>query len=142
MIQQTSIAAYHAVVASGVVSDMAKKVYDALYLKGPMTYREVNRTLAGRDNASASYHKRLSELQRDGLAEPIPGMKRVDPDTKQKNRVWRVTPNMPPTTKRPPLKTKAVRYREFLRELEADFRSRGLTADADKINDCIEEIDG
>jgi hypothetical protein len=66
--RQTSILAYEAVKASGKLSDMRWRVYDFLYKYGPLTGRELDAKMASPNETRTSYHKRLSELERMGLA--------------------------------------------------------------------------
>ena len=61
--RQTSLEAFQAIKSEGLLSGMRLRVYELLYHRGPLTGREVNSFLEG-----VSYHKRLSELERVGVA--------------------------------------------------------------------------
>lgn len=66
--RQTSILAYEAIKSSGKLSDMRWRVYDFLYRNGPLTGRELDAAMASPGETRTSYHKRLGELERMGLA--------------------------------------------------------------------------
>lgn len=65
--RQTSIATYHAIRASGVLSRMRLRVYDWRYTNGEATRSELDQGMKSAGEVNPSYHKRLSELERMGL---------------------------------------------------------------------------
>lgn len=65
----TSIQAYQQIRDSGLLSEMRWKVYDYLFNNGPLTANELTKGLLGAyPKANPSWHKRLSELERCGVA--------------------------------------------------------------------------
>lgn len=71
MTRSTSREAWQSVTDSGLVSSMRLRVYDWLYRNGPSTRSEVDIGLRGPGEVNPSYHKRLSELERQGLVESV-----------------------------------------------------------------------
>ena len=67
----TSQLACESIKASGKLSDMRWRVYDFLYRKGPLTGRELDAQMAGPGETWTSYHQRLRELERMGLAQEV-----------------------------------------------------------------------
>jgi hypothetical protein len=63
-VRKTSIEVYHKIKAEGLLSTMRFAVYEELFLRGPMTGKELDKAL-GTDSA----HKRLSELKALGVVE-------------------------------------------------------------------------
>jgi hypothetical protein len=63
-VRKTSIEVYHKIKAEGLLSKMRFAVYEELFLRGPMTGKELDKAL-GTDSA----HKRLSELKALGVVE-------------------------------------------------------------------------
>jgi hypothetical protein len=59
--KQTSLEAYADIQASGQLGKVQKLVYQSILMDGPATGREINERLGGQ-----GYHKRLSELKREG----------------------------------------------------------------------------
>lgn len=92
--RQTSILAYEAVKASGKLSDMRWRVYDFLYKYGPLTGRELDAKMASPNETRTSYHKRLSELERMGLAYIV--AERICFVSGHQAIVWDVTSKMEP----------------------------------------------
>jgi hypothetical protein len=88
--RQTSIKAFHAVSASGVISARRKQAYQYLYDHGPLTGSELCK-IAG----VPGLWKRLSELRRMKLVMEIG--ERICTISNQKCIEWDVTANMPPT---------------------------------------------
>jgi hypothetical protein len=70
-VRQTSIAAYNQIKADGTLSRMRWKVYDYLFHHGPLTRTEVDMGLKGPGEVNPSYHKRLSELERQGVVTTV-----------------------------------------------------------------------
>ena len=66
--RETSIETYRQILADGTIGRLQRKVYVCLYQHGPMTSNELAGQLRGEDELNLSYHKRLSELERLGLA--------------------------------------------------------------------------
>ena len=71
MTRSTSRESWQSVKDSGLVSKMRLRVYDWLYRSGPSTQSEVTAGLKGQGEVNPSYHKRLSELERQGLVESV-----------------------------------------------------------------------
>jgi hypothetical protein len=70
LFEPTSVEAYYDAKDSGKIGVMQRKVLSAIRLCDPtkgITGRELDDSLAASGNAAASYHKRVSELERKGL---------------------------------------------------------------------------
>jgi hypothetical protein len=79
--KQTSLEAYADIQASGQLGKVQKLVYQSILMDGPATGREINQRLGGQ-----GYHKRLSELKREGwIVEIEPRKCKV---TGRKATVW------------------------------------------------------
>ncbi len=89
----TSRAAYDEIRRTGTLSKQRWLVYRALYHNGPLTSRELDQLMAKPDEAAASYHKRLSELERLGVAGVVG--KKTCTITGMKAQLWDVTDSTP-----------------------------------------------
>jgi len=69
VIRRTSQEAYEEIKRTGRLGAMQFQVYEFLFRKGPSTAGEVNAGLAFQGQVSASFHKRLSELERMGVVD-------------------------------------------------------------------------
>lgn len=90
MIRQTSIDVYTKIKAEGLLSRMRWRVYEALYLNGPLTGKELDQLL-GTDSA----HKRLSELKALGVIEDSGEKVRACRVSGENVIEWDVTSNLP-----------------------------------------------
>jgi len=88
MIRQTSIQAYREIEARGLLSKVRWLVYAHLYTHGPLTGSELNTQMGG-----VGYHKRLSELERLGVATTV-GRKTCS-ITRRECELWDVTAYLP-----------------------------------------------
>lgn len=70
-VKETSLTCYRQVVAEGLLSRVRLLVWEELARRGPVTGRELDAALAQPGETRTSYHKRLSELQRVGLARVV-----------------------------------------------------------------------
>lgn len=66
--RQTSVQTYSQIQANGLLSRMRWLVYDYLFRHGPATSREIDDGMRSPGEVRPSYHKRLSELERLGVA--------------------------------------------------------------------------
>lgn len=71
-VRPTSFLALREIRERGLLGRMALEVYEALCRRGPMTGREIDAFLARPGETRTSYHKRLPELARMGLARSLP----------------------------------------------------------------------
>lgn len=101
MMRRTSSEAFEKIHQNGLLRRMQLRVYRALYYHGPLTGTELNFVLKGSKEASPSYHKRLSELLRQGVAVAI-GTRKCSV-TGQTVTIWDVTSDLPclPESKKP-----------------------------------------
>lgn len=118
MPRRTSMEAYRKIQSENLLSKMRFKVYDHLFYHGPMTAGELAAQLKRPDEPHPSYHRRLHELEKLGVAERI-GVVRKCTITGFNAEVWDVTPELPSgkitaSTDKPTKKE----FREALRELE------------------------
>lgn len=67
-VKPTSRVCYEQIVREGLLSALRLRVYETLLDAGPLTGRELDAILAAPGETRTSYHKRLSELHRIGLA--------------------------------------------------------------------------
>jgi hypothetical protein len=67
-VKPTSWRCLQQIEAEGLLSEMRLLVYRELIRRGPVTGRELDAALARPGETRTSYHKRLSELERAGLA--------------------------------------------------------------------------
>jgi hypothetical protein len=79
---------------------MQTKVYNELFVYGPLPGRQLNERLSTIPDNSASFHKRLSELKRWGVVQEVG--ERRDERARMMNIPWDVTDAMPiaPVTRR------------------------------------------
>lgn len=91
--RQTSIAVFHEIQESGALSRMRWLTYECLYAHGPLTGSEVDERLKGLTGGRDNYHKRLSELERLGVA--IRGQTRPCRITGRECEEWDVTDQLP-----------------------------------------------
>lgn len=92
-IRQTSIDVYTKIKAEGLLSRMRWRVYEALYLNGPLTGKELDQLL-GTDSA----HKRLSELKALGVIADSGESVRPCRVSGENVIEWDVTANLPVKT--------------------------------------------
>lgn len=104
-LRKTSRAAYDAIRANGTLSLARWQVYDLLFFRGPMTGSEVDAALMKTGAARGHRHKRLSELERLGLAARVG--ERPCAVTGNRAEMWDVTDfvpsSSPPAPPEPPL---------------------------------------
>ena len=93
MPRDTSIQVYHQIRAEGLLSKMRLKVYEHLFNHGPLTRSELDSQLKGPAEVNPSYHKRLSELERQGVIRTV-GRKACS-ITGREVELWDVTANLP-----------------------------------------------
>lgn len=91
--RQTSIETYQQIEEGGLLSEMRWTVYRTLFHHGPLTGRELNQRLGEGATTSASYHKRLSELELLGVAYVT--RERVCTITGRNACEWDVTDKLP-----------------------------------------------
>jgi hypothetical protein len=91
--RKTSRAAYDAIRANGTLSLARWQVYDLLFFRGPMTGSEVDAALMKPGAARGHRHKRLSELERLGLAARVG--ERPCTVTGNRAELWDVTDFVP-----------------------------------------------
>lgn len=87
--RDTSIEAFRKITENGWLGRTQEAVYTCLYHHGPLTRSELDASLKHSEEVNPSYHKRLSELKRMGLA--IEVGKKTDPRTKKGVLLWDVT---------------------------------------------------
>ena len=115
--RQTSVAAWNSINQSGVLGSMQVRVYNILYLYGPLTGRQLNKIMASAGDKSPSFHKRLAELKRWGVIKET-GCIHIDEFTHQKNILWDVTDRMPvEPIKKKPMRTIINRATEALKKM-------------------------
>lgn len=89
-IRQTSIDAYNNIKANGLLSEMRFRVYEALFINGPLTGKELDKML-GTDSA----HKRLSELKALGCIDDSGELTRTCKVSGERVIEWDVTDRLP-----------------------------------------------
>lgn len=130
--RNTSIQAYNHIKEDGLLSKMRMRVYETLYLHGPLTGRELNFRMAVPGEASASFHKRLSELEDLGVVETV-GTRPATQDT-EAAILWDATDRLPQKPVRPiPLKDRIVQVRKMLMELKVTIEAN----DGHMLNDAV-----
>jgi hypothetical protein len=92
--RSTSIDAFQRIKTEGLLSKMRWLVYECLFQYGPLTGAELDERLRGKKGGRGHYHKRLSELKRQGLVREML-KKRECSVTGRLVYAWDVTANMP-----------------------------------------------
>lgn len=122
MIRQTSIQAYREIEAKGLLSKVRWLVYSHLYTHGPLTGSELNSQMGG-----VGYHKRLSELERLGVATTV-GRKTCSV-TGMECELWDVTANLPTgsitSSSTKPTRAQFVDAIQELRTVHAEMQKLG-----------------
>jgi len=93
MTRETSAQAFRQIQADGSLSRMRWKVYEHLFHHGPLTRSELDSRLKGPKEVNPSYHKRLSELERQGVVKTVG--RRACSITGRECELWDVTANLP-----------------------------------------------
>jgi len=101
----TSLKAYHDIVASGLLTKMRLEVFTELWKNGPLTQTQVDHNLKSDRVVNASFHKRLSELERMGTIARVGTT--VDPVSGMNVYLWDVTEKMPTPLGRTPVRADA-----------------------------------
>jgi hypothetical protein len=104
--RSTSAKALTAIETGGLLSRLRLKVYKALFASGPMTAGELNRACLEDGQVTPGYHKRLSELERLGLARRV-GV-RACKVTGLECDEWDVTDSLPQKAARKPQRSYSV----------------------------------
>lgn len=118
MIRQTSIDVYKRNIESGLISELRKKVYSALYYNGPMTMYECARLL-GIDRQSVT--PRFTELEPMQLI-AIVG-ERPCKITGNNSYVWQTTDNIvKPLPKKESNQSKIKRLEKIIEELNSKIK--------------------
>lgn len=89
----TSVEAYHQIIEEGLLTATKARVYEHLYVSGPLTARELTLRMARAGENATSYHKRLSELRDVGVVAEV-GI-RTCAVTKRRAITWDVTASLP-----------------------------------------------
>ncbi|MEJ7644312.1 MAG: hypothetical protein WKF87_06935 [Chryseolinea sp.] len=130
--RQTSLATYHEIVASGLLSKRRLEVYDVLFHHGPMSANDLIRRII-RDHPYANqtgWNARFSELQRMGAIKEV-GTKK-DEVSGHECIVWDVTHTLP-------VKIEKTDKAELKKELVNKIVSLGKAVD-DKWKEPLREI--
>lgn len=104
--RDTSIQAYHQIKDEGLLSRMRLMVYEHLFKHGPLTRSELDNQLKGPNEVNPSYHKRLSELERQGVVKTV-GRKACS-ITGRECELWDVTSALPIPFTRDPSKKQVL----------------------------------
>lgn len=88
--RDTSIEAFNTIRDSGVLTKMQFRAYEFLYNNGPLTGNEIDKK-----SGSTSYHKRLSELEKNGVI--ATKVKRICSISGVEDHEWDVTSFIPAT---------------------------------------------
>jgi len=103
VMRDTSEEAFRAIKSDGLLSKMRQQVYEYLYHCGPATGAEIDRELKMVGGGRGHYHKRLSELERLGVAKRV-GTRECKV-TGRRAEMWDVTSSLPmkppPKVRRP-----------------------------------------
>lgn len=118
--RETSIEAYNKIREAGTLSKQRWVVYDCLFHHGPMTSRELDHRLSSPGDHAASYHKRLSELERMGFVKVVGEGK--DGITGYRAVLWDVTMAREPVDSGKPPEGSKVRDTRRFGILESDLR--------------------
>jgi hypothetical protein len=94
--RKTSIEAFTACREMGVLNGMQWRAYEYLYHQGPMTGSELDQALMPEGRARGHYHKRLSELEKLGVAQRVGT--RPCKVTGRNADLWDVTDAKPPAS--------------------------------------------
>ena len=127
----TSVEAYHAIVATGVLGKLQLAVYTLLFERGPLTGREVN--VSVRDG-----HKRLSELESLGVV--ASGVQRECSVSGRQAIEWATTTShvvVPIADRRSRLK----QYRELVVKVADWLECCGQLAEAERLRKRVREIE-
>ncbi len=145
MTRQTSIAAYHAIIADGSIGRQQTGIYRKLYSDGPLTANEcllkIDADRISNGNAGVNYsgaRNRFGELRDRGVVAECGT--RTCTVTHRKVIVWDVTCNLPrelpklaPKPKPEQLAAAAVQLRRLLTEA----RSRAIITDYDDVIELV-----
>jgi hypothetical protein len=124
--KQTSLEAYADIQASGQLGKVQKLVYQSILMDGPATGREINERLGGQ-----GYHKRLSELKREGwIVEIEPRKCKV---TGRKATVWALGHGVRPG--KPNSKSREEKIEDTAREVVKYVLERGSFAGYRHVDD-------
>lgn len=121
MIRQTSVDAFNAIKAEGLLPELQFIVYEALLKYGPCTANELVWQMKANGNAIKSrdyFAQRLSELLKKGVAATLP--KRPCTVTNRMAMVWVVTNKLPVKFEKPERhKCKACDGKGYTQEVQA-----------------------